>query len=82
MRRVVNAESETIRPPQTPSIRSSLLTTRPRLRHQIDEMVEHLGFERNHLGPAALLALFDIEHVITEPEKDACFSGRPRAGIS
>ena len=64
--RVVNAESETTRPPQTASISSSLLTTRPRLR--IKNSRRSKPFECDQLSPATQFAPLGIEHVIAKPE--------------
>src|SRR5216684_740316 len=45
--RLVSVDSDTIRPPQTEAIRSSLLTTRSRFLYQVDQRVEHLRFDVN-----------------------------------
>ena len=65
--RVVNAESETTRPPQTASISSSLLTTRPRLRIK-NSRRSKTQFERDQLSPATQVAPLGIEHGIAKPE--------------
>ena len=50
--------------------------------HQIDEKVEHLGFERDQFRPAAQFAPFDIEHVIAKPENHPCPPCQARARTS
>jgi hypothetical protein len=39
---------------------------------QIDEKVEHLGFERDQFGPEAQFVSLGIEHVIVKPENPPC----------
>ena len=63
---LVRVDSETIRPPQTASSRSSLLTTRSRLLHQIEQQVEDLRPDRDRLGPPGELPPVGIEHVVSE----------------
>ena len=49
--RLVSVESDTIRPPHTEAMRSSLLTTRSRFSHQINQQVEHLRLDGNGVVP-------------------------------
>ena len=62
--RLVSVASETIRPPQTDAMRSSLVTTRSRFSHQVDQQIEHLRLDRNRLGAAAQLAPVGIKRMI------------------
>ena len=62
--RLVSVESDTIRPPQTAAIRSSLLTTRSRFSTRIDQQIEHLRFDRNSFAAAPQLAAIGIKRMI------------------
>ena len=64
--RLSSVESETMRPPQTEAMRSSLLTTRSRFSIEIDQKVEHLRLDRNNYVTRAQLAAFAVEHEILE----------------
>ncbi len=79
--RLVSVESETMRPSQTEAMRSSLLTTRSRFSHQIDEQVEHLRLDGNRLGTAAQLAPVGIKHMIGE-EKLHVRASEPRCNAA
>ena len=62
--RLVSVESDTIRPPQTEAMRSSLLTTRSRFSHQVNQQVEYLRLNGDGLGTAAQLAPVGVKRVI------------------
>ena len=64
--RLVSVESDTMRPPQTEAIRSSLLTTRSRFWTRYNQQIEHLRLDRDGLGAAAQLAPLDIKHMMSE----------------
>ena len=61
---LVRVESDTIRPPQTEAMRSSLLTNSVAVLHQVDQQVEHLRLDGNRFGTAVKLAPLGIEGVI------------------
>ena len=65
-RRLVSVDSETIRPSQTASSRSSLLTTRSRLSDQVDEQIEDLRSDIDQLGAAPQLAAIHVYRIFTE----------------
>ena len=65
---LVRVDSETIRPPQTASSSSSLLTTRSRFSHQIEQQVEDLRPDGDRLGPARQLPPVGVEHIVFEHE--------------
>ncbi len=69
--RLVNVESDTIRPPHTEAMRSSLLTTRSRFSHQIDQQIEHLRLDGNGLGAAAQLAPIGVKRMIRKQKLHA-----------
>jgi hypothetical protein len=70
-------------PPAPSALDQIILADHPAtVAHQIDEQVEHLGFERHRLGPAAQFMPLDIEHVIAKPEDHPCSSGPARARVS
>ena len=62
--RLVRVDSDTIRPPQTEAMRSSLLTVCVTILHQVDQQVEHLRLDGNGFGTAIKLAPLRIEGVI------------------
>ncbi len=62
--RLVSVESDTMRPPQTAAIRSSLLTTRSRFCDQVDQQIEHLRLDRDQFGAAPKLPPVDVKHMI------------------
>ena len=62
--RLVRVESDTIRPPQTEAMRSSLLTNSVAVLHQVNQEVEHLRLDGNRFGTAVKLAPLGIEGVI------------------
>ena len=66
--RLVSVESDTIRPPQTEAMRSSLLTTRSRFSHQVNQQVEHLRLDVYCDFGAPKFAPFNIDFVVTKTE--------------
>jgi len=62
--RLVSVDSETIRPPQTEAMRSSLLTTWSRFCTKYTQQIEYLGLDRYRLGAAAKLAAVGIKRMI------------------
>jgi hypothetical protein len=82
LRREVKVDSETIRPPQNAVDQIILADDPATVPHEIDEKVEHLGFERDEFGPAAQFASLGIEHVIAKPENHPCPPGPARASAS
>ena len=76
--RLVSVDSETMRPSQIAAIRSSLVTTRSRFSHQIDQQIEHLRLDRDELAAAAQLAAVGVEHDVGEVKLQRWF---PRARL-
>ena len=78
--RLLSVDSETMRPPQTAAMISSLVTTRSRFSNQIDKEIKDLRLDLNQSRAAPQLAAADVERIVAENELHGCpASGYPPA---
>ena len=87
--RLVSVDSETMRPCQMFSIRSSLVTTWSRFSHQIHQQIEHLRLDRDDLAAAAQFAAVGVKQMVGKlelqrcvPDCGECYDNRSATGIT